>query len=147
MALWQAALLASQQRGWMSYDLRRDTQMDRRGQRRLAIQASRRYRARLFLLGLACGWPVVGAAQEVACPKEVPGFRIVCGVTVIGMRAVGGDPPGSTMGSVERCAASCIARRDCVAFAMINAATGHCFHYSGEVSRKPEVGYVSGFKS
>lgn len=64
------------------------------------MQVSTRYRTRLLLLGLAWGWPVIGVAQEPACPKEVAGFRIVCDVSLIGMRAVGGDPPGSTMGSV-----------------------------------------------
>lgn len=110
------------------------------------MQALPRYRAQLLLLGLAWGWPVVCVAQEPACPKEVAGFRIVCGVSLIGMRAVGGDPPGSTMGSVERCAAACKARRDCVAFTMVNSATGHCFHYSGGIEQRPNEGYVSGFR-
>lgn len=70
----------------MGYGLWRDMKMDRRALRPLAMQASRRYGARLFLLGFTCGWPVVGATQEAACPKEVAGFRIVCGVSLIGIR-------------------------------------------------------------
>lgn len=110
------------------------------------MQGSLRHRARLLLFGIAWGWPVVGVAQEAVCPKEVAGFRIVCGVSLIGMRATGGDPPGSTMGSVERCAAACAARRDCAAFTMVNAATGHCFHYSSGVEQRPNERYLSGFR-
>lgn len=110
------------------------------------MQVSTRYGARLLLLGLAWGWPVVGVAQEAACPKEVAGFRIVCGVNLIGVRATGGDPLGSTMGSVERCAAACKARQDCVAFTMVNSPTGHCFHYSRGVEQKTNAGYISGIR-
>lgn len=110
------------------------------------MQVSPRYRARLLLFGLAWSWPVVGVAQEPACPKDVAGFRIVCGVSLIGMRAVGGARPGSTMGSVERCAAACAARRDCVAFTMLNSSTGHCFDYQSDIEIKTNSIYISGLR-
>lgn len=110
------------------------------------MQASFRHQARLLLLGIAWGWPMVSVAQEAACPKDVAGFRIMRGISLVGMRAIGGDPPGLTMGSLDRCAVACKARRDCVAFTMVNSATGHCFHYSSGVEQRPNAGYLSGVR-